>query len=248
VTRPYRSEGDAIAIGTFLKWTAPQVVELLGLTPLHFAVIEAEHAPFDRQSIDLLILASRAVGLPLLLRPDRKDSALIQSALDCGAVGLLVPHIDTVEHAEAAVASARIKGGTRGYSSLTRAANYGGMDIPTSIAAAEDILVICQIETPEAVANAEAIAKVPGVGGLLVGRADLALAMGESSSSSTAVLEQSIKVCKIARAAGIIAGMVVGGAAEIAKFRGEGVNWFVVSSDQGLMKQAATELMKSAGS
>ena len=97
-------------------------------------------------------------------------------------------------------------------------------------------------------ANAEAIAKVPGVGGLLVGRADLALAMGETSSSSTAVLEQTIKVARVARAAGRIAGMVVSTAAEIARFRTEGVNWFVVSSDQGLMKQAAAELMKSLGS
>jgi len=245
LTRPYRPDGDAIAIGTFLKSTAPQAVEVLGLTPLHFGVIDAEHSPFDRQSIDLLILAGRAVGLPLLLRPDRKDSTLIQSALDGGAAGLLVPHIDTVAHAEAAVAAARFQGGTRGYSSSTRAANYGGMDMHAFIASSDDSLVVCQIETPEAVANAEAIAKVPGVGGLLVGRADLAVAMGETGSSSTAVLEQTIKVARIARAAGKIAGMAVGGAAEIARFRGEGVNWFVVSSDQGLLKRAATELMKS---
>lgn len=210
-------------------------------------MIDAEHAPLDRQNIDLLILAGRSVGLPLLLRPDRKDSTLIQSALDCGAAGVLTPHVDTVADAEAAVAAARFRGGTRGYSSWTRAANYGGMAMSAFIAAGDESLVICQIETPDAVANAEAIARVPGVGGLLVGRADLAVAMGETGSGSAAVLEQSIKVSRIARAAGKIAGMVVGAAAEIARFRSEGVNWFVVSSDLGLMKQAAEEFMKSAG-
>lgn len=243
---PFRPTGDAIAIGTFIKSTAPQTVEVLGLTDLHFGVLDAEHAPLDRLTVDLLLLAGRAAGLPLLLRPDARDSSLIQSALDSGASGLLVPHVDTVDDARAAVARARYRNGLRGFSSATRAAGYGTSGMAAAIAAGDDSLVICQIESPEAVSNAAAIARVEGVGGLLVGRADLAVSMGEASADSAAVVEAAVTVARAARAAGKIAGMAVGNGAECAKFRASGVNWFVVSSDQGLLRKATVEMIKGA--
>jgi len=247
MSRLLRPEGDAIAVGTFIKSAAPQTVELLGAAGLDFVVLDAEHAPLDRGDIDRLLLAGLGAGLPLLLRPDRKDSALIQSALDCGAAGLLVPHVDTVEDARNAVALARFRGGARGFSGSTRAAGYGTMAMAAAIAAGDRTLVICQIETPQAVENAQAIAAVEGVGGLLVGRADLALAMGEASSNSDAVVEAALAVTRGARGANKIAGMAVGGGPECGRFRAHGVNWFVVSSDQGLLYRGATEAMKSAG-
>ena len=46
--------------GTFIKTAHPQVVEVLGTSGLDFGIIDAEHAPFDRNTLDLLILAGRA--------------------------------------------------------------------------------------------------------------------------------------------------------------------------------------------
>jgi hypothetical protein len=55
-------------VGTFVKTLSPHVVEILGLTGLDFAAIDAEHAPFDRAALDLMMLASRAAQLPIHVR------------------------------------------------------------------------------------------------------------------------------------------------------------------------------------
>ena len=72
-------------IGTFIKTPAPHIVEILGLTGLDFGVIDAEHGPFDRTSADLLMMAGRASGLPLLVRVPNADASTFLWALDIGA-------------------------------------------------------------------------------------------------------------------------------------------------------------------
>lgn len=164
--------------GTFIKTASPHIVEILGLTGLDFAVIDAEHAPLDRAMLDLMLLAGRAAGLPLLVRIPDRNPATILSALDMGAAGLLMPHVDTVADAQDLVRNARFRNGRRGYSGSPRFAGYGSMGMQQAVQAGDQALIICQIESPQAVENAAGIAAVPGVDGLFVGRADLALAMG----------------------------------------------------------------------
>jgi hypothetical protein len=103
--------------GLFIKTPAPQIIEIIALAGPDFAVIDAEHAPFDRVTLDLMLLAGRAAGLPLLVRVADARASSIGGALDLGAAGVMVPHIASVEMARAAVANARYRGGTRGFSS-----------------------------------------------------------------------------------------------------------------------------------
>jgi len=86
-------------VGTFVKTTSPQIIEVLGGAGLDFAVIDAEHAPFDRGTLDIMTIAARSVGLPLFVRIPDMNASTIQSALDLGVTGLLVPHVDSVEQA-----------------------------------------------------------------------------------------------------------------------------------------------------
>lgn len=226
-------------VGTFVKTTSPQVIEILGTSGLDFAVLDAEHAPFDRTALDLALLAGRAAGLPLLVRvPDRSASGML-SALDLGAAGVLVPHVDTAENAAEVVAHCRYVGGDRGYSTSPRAAGYGGFTMKQALAAGDRSLVVCQIESPVAVEHAARIAAVPGVGALFVGRADLALAMGLDSAQHPQVLAAAEAVVRASLGAGTPVGMVVGSAAERERYRALGVTWFIHGSDQSLLRQAA---------
>jgi 2-keto-3-deoxy-L-rhamnonate aldolase RhmA len=101
-------------------------------------------------------------------------------ALDNGAMGVVVPHVDTVEEARAVAAAYRFPPlGTRSWGGPPFAYNFK----PPGTAEAQvelnrEILVACMIETPEAVANAAAIAAVPGVDILLMGTSDLTASMG----------------------------------------------------------------------
>ena len=90
MTKSLQRQPTRYQVGTFIKTSSPHVVEVLGTTALDFAVLDAEHAPLDRAALDLMMLAGRAAGLPLLVRiPDRQPSTIL-SVLDIGAAGLLV--------------------------------------------------------------------------------------------------------------------------------------------------------------
>lgn len=226
-------------VGTFVKTNSVHVIEILGHSPLHFVVVDAEHAPFDRASIDLLVLAGRAMSLPVLVRvPDIAASTLL-SVLDVGAAGLLVPHVDSAEQARDIVALTRCRGGIRGFSSSTRAAGYGTLPMGQALAAMEGCFIMAQIESALAVEAAHDIAAVDGIDGLFVGRADLALSLGEVDVRSPSVLAGTQRALQAARAAGKVAGMALGNAAERETFEPMGANWFVVGSDQSLLRQGA---------
>ena len=86
-------------LGTFIKSPGVHGTEILGEVGLDFAVIDAEHAPWDRSAIDLAILAARSQALPVLVRV--QGVADILTALDCGATGVMVPHVSTAATAQA---------------------------------------------------------------------------------------------------------------------------------------------------
>lgn len=230
---------QAYQLGTFVKTASPHIIEVLGTTALDFVCIDAEHAPFDRATLDMMVLATRATKLQAFIRIAEVNPAVILSALDIGATGILVPHVDSADDARKVVAMARYRDGARGYSSSPRFAGYGSLGMKEALRIGDEAQVICQIESDAAVKDAEAIAAVPGVGGLFVGRADLALSMGLDNPRDPRVLEATRHVLAVAKKAGKRAGMFVAGNAERDEFAALGADWFIVSSDQTLLRQGA---------
>lgn len=228
-----------LRIGTFIKTPAPQIVEVLGLSGLDFAVLDAEHAPLDRATLDLMLLAGRAATLSLLVRvPDDRAVTLLH-ALDCGADGLIIPHVDTPEQAAAIVNRARFAGGERGFSNSPRFSRYGTTGIEEAMTLGDRAEIICQIESRQAVEQAAEIANVPGVAGLLVGRADLALSLGHVTLDHPDVVQATERTVRAAVDAGKFAGVVVGSSEEMPAFIAQGVSVLVVASDQSLLRAAA---------
>lgn len=228
-----------LTLGTFVKTASPHIIEVLGTTRLDFVCIDAEHAPLDRATLDLMVMATRSTRLQAFIRIAEVNPAVILSALDIGAAGILVPHVDSAEDARNVVAMARYKGGVRGYSSSPRFAGYGSLGMKEALRIGDEAQVICQIESEAALNEVEAIAAVPGVAGLFVGRADLALSMGLDNPREPRVLEATRHVLAVARKAGKRAGMFVGSNTERVEFAALGADWFIVSSDQTLLRQAA---------
>jgi len=241
LTRP---EPGAARVGTFVKIAAPSVIEVLALAGLDFAVLDGEHAPFDRADIDRLVLAGVAAGLPLLVRVSDDAPATLLSVLDIGAAGVVVPHVDTAAQAERIVSRCRLRGGTRGYSGSPRGAGYGTFGMKRVLADADRALVVCQIESPQAVAEAAAIAAVDGVHALFIGRADLALAMGHDDIRTAEVDRAVDLVMAAAGAAGKDVAVAVADARERDVFTARGARWVVVGSDQSLLRQAAVAVAR----
>ena len=226
-------------VGTFIKTNSPHVIEILGLSALDFGVLDAEHAPLDRSALDVLMLAGRAARWPLIVRIPDTSAATILSVLDTGAAGLLVPHVDNVQQAQAVVAKSRYMGGERGFSSSPRSARYGTLSMKDCLIAAQGNLVIAQIESETAVGSVQDILNVEGIDGIFIGRADLALSFGLDDPKHARVSQATEHALKCARSAGKIAGIAVGNVTERDTFAAMGADWIVVGSDQSLLRQAA---------
>lgn len=231
-----------IEAGTFVKTGSPHVIEVLGTCGLDFAVVDAEHAPFDRALLDLMVLAGRAAGLPVLIRvPDDRPSTLL-SALDIGAAGLLVPHVDTAAQAAEIVRHTRFAIGERGYSGSPRFAGYGSLGMAEALRRGDQARILCQIESAAAVEACEAIAATPGIDGVFIGRSDLSLSMGEAGPAAPAVVAATKRIIAAGVAAGKRVGMFVGSTTEAASFASLGANWFIIGSDQSLLRQGARDI------
>ncbi|MEH3105791.1 MAG: aldolase/citrate lyase family protein [Sphingomonas fennica] len=234
MTPPGLAAGSA---GPFVKTPAPHVVEVLATCPgVDFAILDGEHAPFDRRDLDMMLLAGKAAGLPLLVRTQDRQPSTILAALDLGAAGLVVPHVDSVAIAREVAALARYRGGLRGYSGSTRSGGYGTIAMADACDAGDGVPLIVQIEHPDAIPAVAAILGEPAIAGIVVGRADLALAMGHDRTNAAAVEEAVRDVFARAAGCGKRLGVVVGDRGECARFAAMGADWFVIGTDHSLMR------------
>jgi len=239
-------QSGELAIGTFVKTTHYQTVEVLAGSDLDYLVLDAEHAPFGREALDACCLAARAHAAPVMVRTASHRPEHILQALDSGAHGVLVPHVDDATIAAKVVAAARYReaGGQRGFSNSPRAGGYGRSAMAEHISASDQhTAVMVQIETATAVENVADIATVTGIDALFIGRADLAVSYGVNSINDPVVESAVKKVVSVAKERGLPLGIFLPNASEIEAFQRLGFSIFIIGSDQSLRKAAASQIM-----
>jgi len=180
-------------IGTFMKFPGPHATEIIGQIGYDFVMLDEEHAPWTREQLGLGFLAARAFGTAGLVRVARPDAASILSALDDGAIGVMVPHVNSAEKARGVASWARYKGGTRG-SGVGRGGDYGGMVGPGGIDGyyewADSVTtVIAMIEDAEAIERIDEITAVAGIDAFFLGRGDLGLSLSNVQGTKPTVAE-----------------------------------------------------------
>lgn len=223
-------------LGTFVKTPHPHIIEVLALAELPFVVLDAEHAPFDRTTLDSCILAARANQLPCVVRVQDSQPSTILNALDCGATGIQIPHVCGAEQAEKLVKMSHYGEGGRGYAGSSRAAKYATKPMASHLKDSQNnTVVIAQIEDPEGVVNAESIAKVEGIDALFIGQVDLAVSYGAESVNDECVREASIKIIKAAQQVNKPVGMFVANAQAARHWKELGVNFFCVGSEHKMI-------------
>ncbi len=233
-------------LGTFIKTPSPHATEILADVGYDFVVIDAEHAPFDRVSIDLILMGARASGIAALVRVPDTTPAHILAALDDGAHGVLVPHVATVAIAQGIVSAARYRGGRRGFSNSPRAGRYGGLKTRAHVDAADArTVVLAMIEDREAVENIDALVAVEGLDGVFIGRGDLTVALQVESADAPEVRAATERIAAAAAARNLPICAHVSGtnAQELRWLSSIGVTAFIAASDQGHLRRAATEVL-----
>jgi len=230
---------DKLFLGTFLSLGSPTVAEVCGKYPFDWIMIDGEHgAGMSEDAIFRILQAMGPTKAKKIVRLGEVSHAAIQHALDWGADGLMIPHVDRAEIAREALDSMLYPPkGHRGYSRSVRTFGYGTAlpDVPPRP------MLFAQIETEEAVGNAAEIAAVDGVDVLFVGPADLGFDLKARGSKRT-VDDCLPSVAAAAKAAGKFAGILTRDDADIPKRLALGYTHQAVDSDLGILRRRWKEL------
>ena len=210
-----------------------------------FIVLDAEHSLFSVEALDRCILAARSSGIQALVRVDSSCSNLIQSVLDMGAAGVVVPHICNAKDAQQAIAATKYFGGTQGFAASHRAAAYGTFSASEYRKESdESVIVIGQIADSKAVDCIDKIASVVGFDALFLGRADLGTSYGVESTDDIEVEQAVSAVCRSCYAVNRAIEIFLPSIDDMQKHLKEGVSVFFVGSDQSLLQTSAKSLVK----
>ena len=235
-------------IGIWNTIPGPVVAELLAGAGFDWVLLDTEHALTDIPDIFAMLQAVAAYPVSAVVRPQTNDTVLIKRLLDHGAQTLLLPYVQSAAEAEAAVRAMRYAPrGVRGVSGMTRASRYGA--IPDYVQRAEEELcLLVQVETAEALAQIEAIAAVDGVDGLFIGPSDLAASMGHPGNARhpevVAAIDDAIR--RIV-ATGKAAGILTLDPAYARHCLELGTRFTAVGVDMALLRGAASDLAKAFG-
>ena len=156
------------------------IAQILEAAGVDFAVIDMEHSNFDAERIADLMAWFKATTVAPIVRVPQQFYHFLARSLDAGALGTMVPNVETPEQARDIVQA--VKYAPMGQRGVGLGIAHTDYVMPNAEAylreANERTTVICQIKSPRGVENADAIAGVPGVDCLWVGHFDLSHAMG----------------------------------------------------------------------
>ena len=200
-------------IGLWMGLASAYTAEICALAGFDWLVIDGEHAPNDLQSIQAQLQTVAAYPAShAVCRVPIGETALIKQYLDLGAQNILVPMVDTAAQAAQLVQAMRYpqddgQGGVRGMAGA-RASRWG--HYPDYFQRAnQEVCLLVQVESREALKNLDAIATTPGVDGVFIGPADLSASMGHVGNAAhpdvqAAIQDAIARILKAGKAPGIL--------------------------------------------
>lgn len=186
------------AVGTMVRMTRNSAVAVLAHNAgLDYIMLDLEHGPYTMETVEDIFKVGRGLGLGCFVRIPELAKGYVSRLLDCGATGIMVPMLESVEQARLLVRWAKyVPLGSRGLSSVGGHSNFSAVSsdaTPGFMANANvDTIAIAQIETARAIENIDAIAAVPGIDALLIGPNDLAVSMGCAGDLLAGKLDKAI--------------------------------------------------------
>jgi 4-hydroxy-2-oxoheptanedioate aldolase len=229
------------------------VAETVAREGFDAVVLDAQHGLWDTAGVIAGTAALSTAGSAPIVRIPLGEFGFVSRALDFGAEAIIAPMINSAADARQFVATAKYPPlGERSWGPQ-RAMTLQGQTVATDYLrdANDGTLTLAMIETPQALANADAIAAVPGIDALFIGPYDLStsLSAGKSQDLGAAEVERAINaICAAANNAGKIPGIYCRDAARALAMAKRGFRFLTVGSDMGLLREGAAAQVKALGS
>lgn len=223
------------------EFTTRGIAKILDSTGVDFVLIDMEHTSAGAERIGDLIAWLKATPITPIVRVPQAYYHFIARTLDAGALGVMLPNVESAKEARAIVDAAKYAPlGKRGVGLGFAHNDYVTPDPVTYFAEANrNTTVVCQIESPKGVENVEAIAATEGVDILWVGHFDLTQTMGiPGQFQDPAFLDAVKRVADAARGHGKAAAVQPRDMAMAEQWLALGYNVFSWNSDMGLYRQA----------
>jgi 2-keto-3-deoxy-L-rhamnonate aldolase RhmA len=235
------------ALGSMVfEFFTPGIARICANAGAEFVMYCMEHTGVGFETLKPQFAMGRALGVVPLVRVPTTEYHFVARALDVGALGVMVPLVDTREQAERIVSFTRYPPqGRRGAAFGFAHDDYQGGDVMAKMRAIhERTLVICMIETRAGLENVDAIAAVDGVDVIWLGHFDLTNFLGIPGNFSHPQYRDAVKrIAEAARKHGKAAGYMAADAALGREYLGHGYRMIASGTDQGLLQNAIAQLM-----
>jgi 4-hydroxy-2-oxoheptanedioate aldolase len=241
------------AFGIYITVPSPAIVEIAGCNGYDFVRIDLCHSNIDMSQVEHLVRAAELSGVSPMARVDNNPE-VISRLLEMGIQGLVVPDIESVEAAKAAVEAARFSPiGARGIFGMPRVAQYGYLDPNEYIKwSNEEVLLGIQIESVEAVKHIDEILMIEGIDMCLSGRNDIAKSLGvPGQKNHPKVLELEEEIFNAAKKHGKSISVnldpaSVNFAENVAKWKSKGAQVITFGHDVSIIKKGFEDAITAA--
>ncbi len=234
------------ALGAWISLRDPVVAEIAAMSGFDYVCIDMQHGLSDYDVVVAMLQAMARTPTVPIVRVPWNEQGIIGRVLDAGAMGVIIPMVNSVDEARHAVEACRYApAGSRSFGPLVATTRFG----PEYLARPNDLVAcIPMIETKQAVESVDDILAVPGIDAVYVGPADLSITYGlppgvdNPDDVFVSALETVVASC---RRRGVVPG-IHSSAALAAKRHGGGFRMITVGSDAGAAMQGLRADAKSA--
>jgi len=230
-------------IGLWSSLSSSYTVEVIAGAGFDWILLDMEHSPNDLESALAQLQAAAPYPTHPVVRVPWNDMVSIKRVLDIGAQSLLVPYVSTADEARAAVSYTRYPpAGVRGVAGTTRATRFGRVK-DYARRAQEELCLLVQVETQQALDNIEAICAVEGVDGVFIGPADLHASLGYTGEIANPKVKPLIdSAIQRIRKAGKAPGILTPNEADARHWLQCGGLFVAVGADVGILARGAEAL------
>jgi 2-keto-3-deoxy-L-rhamnonate aldolase RhmA len=230
-----------------VEFRAPAISQILASAGFDFLIIDMEHGSFDMHLVADMIQVARLSNIVPLVRPPSLTPHFLTKALDAGAIGLMLPHVETSSDVMSIVEAVRYPPeGKRGCSLGRAQTDYQSVKLASFIEKMNrETFLLIQIESRLGVENLDDILKVPGVDGILIGPTDLSIDLGIPDQLSNDLFVSTVKKIFAACEAHGIAPGIHANQIEFADYwMKSGAKIITYSSDYGFLAGSSRKAME----
>lgn len=239
-------KNGSIVFGTWCDLPSPAVVNVLTRAKMDFVIIDMEHGPMDYKTAQDMVMAAECEGAEGLVRVPRLDESDILRALDIGAAGIIVPHIESVADRKKVVAYSKFyPAGNRGFNPYVRAGGYCRASREYFSNQNNKVILGLILEGKVALKNLESIIDAPEIDLIYIGTYDLSVALGVPGEvNHPRVLKELARAAaKIIKAKKSV-GCMIHNVSDLKRFKELGIQFITYKVDSAIIYDVVAEMRR----